>query len=631
MNPHVITLDFETKAIGARPEEYPPIPVGCAVRVPGLKSFYLAWGHPTGNNVTPSAARAMLRDIWTSGAPLLFHNAKFDYEVGTVRLGLPPLHWSLIEDTMFLVFLQNPDRATLSLKPVAAEVLGTPPVERDAVREWLVAHGVVKKNDRKWGARIADAPGDVVGRYAIGDVDRTYALYPRYRQEIEDRGMSRAYDRERELMPVLLASEQRGLHTDLRALSRDVPVFDSAVAALDAWIRKRLRARDLNVDSGAELAIAIQRAKLADEANWARTETGLLSTSKEALDEALTDRALAGALLYRGTIATCLRTFMRPWLETATRTGGLIYTSWNQVRQDYHDAGANKGTRTGRLSSVPNFQNIPTNFSERRELVAGIRAMSRVADLRGILDKYALPLVRSYIVPARGAVLLDRDYNQQELRILAHYEDGELLEAYRRDPALDVHALVQTVISDIIREKIARKAVKILNFGMIYGMGIGKLAEDMGVDTERARTIKRAHARGFPSIPALDRELKDRAARNEPIRTWGGREYFCEPPRIIKGQERDFAYKLLNRLVQGSAADNTKQAMINYANRTETGALLMNVHDELVAECPAADRVREMRHLRDAMADVEFDVPMLSEGAWSRTRWTEMTKLPKGE
>lgn len=631
MNPHVITLDFETRAIGTRPDTYPPKPVGCAVRVPGLRPFYLAWGHPTGNNTTLEVARPMLRDIWTSGAPLLFHNAKFDYEVGRTHLDLPALPWSSIEDTMYLVFLQNPDRATLALKPVAAEVLGRPPEERDAVRDWLVDHGVVRKGDRKWGARIADAPGDIVGRYAIGDVERTYALFLKYREEIEARGMVSAYDRERRLMPILLASEQRGLHVDARSLARDVKSCGAALDAFDQWIRSRLRARDLNVDSGDELAIAIHNAKLADLENWVRTDTGLLSTSKEALNAALKDRALAGALQYRNTIATCLRTFMRPWLETAERTGGLIYTSWNQVRQDYHDAGNNKGARTGRLSSVPNFQNIPTNLGERKELIEGSRAMSRVGVLRDLVGRYHLPLVRSYIVPRKGCALLDRDYNQQELRILAHFEDGELLEAYRRDPWLDVHKLVQTVISDILREQIDRKPIKILNFGMIYGMGLGKLAEDMDLEIERARTIKRAHAKGFPGIPALNRDLRERADRNEPIRTWGGREYFCEPPRIVRGEERTFAYKLLNRLVQGSAADNTKEAMINYAERAETGALLMNVHDELMAECPLENRVAEMRLLRDAMSDVKFDVPMLSEGAWSRTRWTEMKKLPRGE
>lgn len=629
--PHVVTIDFETKAIGSRPETYPPKPVGCAVRVPGLAPFYLAWGHPTGNNCTYADAKFRLKQIWNSGLPILCHNAKFDYEVALEHFQLPKLSFDRIHDTLYLIFLQDPDRTTLSLKPVAEKVLGLPPEERDAVRDWLVDHGVVRKADKKWGAHIADAPGDIVGRYAIGDVDRTYQLFERYYGEVVDRGMLGAYDRERELMPILLESEQGGIHIDLPRLARDVPRYTRALEEVGAWICKRLRKRDLNIDSNDELAKAIQDAGVADISVWPRTETGQLSTAKDALNVALTDRALAGALLYRGTVATCLRTFMRPWLETAERTGGLIYTSWNQVRQDYHSSGSDKGTRTGRLSSVPNFQNIPTDLSSKKEAVEGFAAMSRIAVLKTLLARDPVPSVRSYIVPARGEVLNDRDYNQQELRILAHYEDGELLEAYRRDPWLDVHALVQKVISDILREQIDRKPIKVLNFGMIYGMGIGRLAENMDLAIERAQTIKRAHARGFPSIPDLNRSLKDRAEAGLPIRTWGGREYFCEPPKIIHGRERNFAYKLLNRLIQGSAADNTKQAMINYAKRTKSGRLLINVHDQIVAGCPKADRVSEMRLLRDAMADVKFDVPMLSEGAWTATRWTEMTKLPKGE
>lgn len=634
--PTVVTVDFETDSIELRPE-YPPKPVGCAVRVPGMKSFYLAWGHPTGNNCTRTEARERLQTVWRSGLPLLFHNAKFDLDVAETHLQLPLPPWDRVHDTLYLIFLQNPDRRTLSLKPVAEEVLNLPPNERDAVRDWLIANRVCKRNDKKWGRFISRAPGDIVGRYAIGDVDRTHALFVKYYHEVViARSMKEAYDRERQLMPVLLQSERRGIAVDLRALERDVPLYNRALAESDGWIAKRLKAKELNVDSDDELVAALQRAGVMDETKWERTPTGQLSTKKTALAAAMTDYALLAALTYRATIAGALRGFLTPWLATAQRSNGLIYTTWNQVAQDYHSSGARKGARTGRLSSVPNFQNITTDLEEKDDLMAALRAMEKIAALARILHGAPLPQVRGYVVPRRGNILLNRDYNQQELRILAHYENGVLMRAYEEDPWLDMHVFVQQLVSEILGLEIKRKPIKILNFGLIYGMGIGKLAKGMGLSVDLATDIRNAHRQGIPGVKDLMDDLRDRADRHQPLRTWGGREYFCEEPREIKlpnGAKKTvtFEYKMLNTLIQGSAADNTKQAMINYAQTAKDGVLDLNVHDELMAEAPAKARVPEMRLLRDAMLDCKFDVPMLSEGRWSATRWTELNKLPRGE
>jgi DNA polymerase I-like protein with 3'-5' exonuclease and polymerase domains len=294
-------VDFETEAIQSRPD-YPPRPVGCAVRVPGLRPFYLAWGHPTGNNTTLADARATLRKVWSGALPLLFHNAKFDCDVAETHLGLRLPAWDRIHDTLFLIFLQNPDRTTLSLKPVAEAVLNLPPNERDAVREWLVKNGVCKKNDKKWGRFICRAPGTIVGKYAIGDVQRTWQLFERYyREVVVDRGMGAAYDRERRLMPILLASERRGIAVDLRRLRADVPRYERALSTADAWVARRLRCRELNVDSDEELIGALKRAGVMDEAKWERTApterfpAGQLSTKKTALAAAMTARPLLAA------------------------------------------------------------------------------------------------------------------------------------------------------------------------------------------------------------------------------------------------------------------------------------------------------------------------------------------------
>ncbi len=163
----MLTFDFETQAIEPRPS-YPPEPVGIAYD-DGRKIKYLAWGHPSNNNADYVDGVDLLEEHWQGS--LLCHNAAFDIAVAHEVLGLPLPHGQRVNDTMFLAFLLDP-YGDLGLKPLAERYLGLPPTERDAVRDWLYDNKVVRRNVKRWGAYIAQAPGDLVGRYAIGDVER---------------------------------------------------------------------------------------------------------------------------------------------------------------------------------------------------------------------------------------------------------------------------------------------------------------------------------------------------------------------------------------------------------------------------------------------------------------------------
>lgn len=178
----IVSLDFETEAIDTRPL-YPPTPVGLAIKYDGGHAEYLAWGHPTNNNCSYTKAHSVLEELLqdTTGE-FIFHNAPFDCAVIEEKMGLT-VPWSQVHDTMLLAFLADPF-GELSLKPLAEKLLGQPPTEQEAVRDWLVQHGVCRANDKSWGAFIARAPGDLVGTYAIGDVERTLALYKHFMQEM---------------------------------------------------------------------------------------------------------------------------------------------------------------------------------------------------------------------------------------------------------------------------------------------------------------------------------------------------------------------------------------------------------------------------------------------------------------
>lgn len=624
--PQPAVVDFETEAIQGRPH-YPPTPVGVSIQLPGeRKPTYYAWGHPEGNNCTLDEAKAALRKAWACPDGILCHNAKFDYEVARVKLGMPELEPEKVHDTMFLLFLHHPHADTFALKPSSERVLGMPPTERDEVMRWLVKAGFVsKQSKKKWGAFISKAPGDLVGAYADGDVIRTKKLFDKLYPEIVKRGMLEPYQREQRLMPILIEIEQAGVPVDLPRLKKDVALYSEHLLEIEAWIRRRLKAPKLNINAGAELVDALIAVDKVDLTKLGRTpKSGEYKTDKDSLDASITDAALNAMLNYRASLSTCLGTFMQPWLKVAEVSGGLIFTNWNQVRQPSERGTV--GARTGRLSSSPNFQNIPNEFKAlwRHEESDPEKAKKLPVLPKGI-RALPLPMCRSYIVPPKGHTLFDRDYSQQELRVLAHYEDGLLLESYLENVWMDVHDTVMHTVNEMLGTAFPRKIIKNVNFGLIYGMGVGLLAQNSGCTVAEARAVKNAVLNIYPGLKELIGDLKLRAQSNKPLRTWGGREYYCEPPKLINDEVRTFDYKMLNVLVQGSAADCTKEAVIRYwAKKPKGHRLLLTVHDEILCSCPHSEVDKGMRVLREAMESVVFDVPILSEGDVSTTNWAEL-------
>lgn len=617
-DPRPVTVDFESHRILARPH-YPPVPVGVSIKPWGGKARYWAWGHPSKNNCSWPQARKALGEVWENPQGILFQNAKFDVDVAEIHMGMPKLPWNRVHDTLYLIFLDDPHQTELALKPSAERLLGMKPEEQDAVCSWLLEHqplawrgikiSASKGSEHYFGAYIAYAPGDLVGAYADGDVIRTEKLFRLLYKKTKDRGMLAAYDRERRLMPHLLDSERQGMRVDLGALERDSLLYEGWQERITDWVRRELRDPGLNVDSGPQLVDALLRAGKADLSLLGVTpKTGKPKTDKASLRAGVTDPRMSAVLRYRSALSTCLGTFMKPWTALAQEGDGLIHTNWNQVRATSGDGTA--GTRTGRLSSTPNFQNIPKEFPAFFQHQAkGLPA----APWKVLPD---LPRMRSYIVPwAKDHVLIDRDYSQQEPRILAHFEDGDLLRQYRANPWIDFHDQAREHIHQTTGKDYPRKFVKIVNLGLLYGKGLALLASEMETDQDVARDVRDSILAMYPGLKRIQFEMRLRAASKKPIRTWGGREYYCEPSKLVNGEWRTFDYKLINVLIQGSASDCTKEATIRYMEAKPKGHYFYaTVHDETLVSVPRAELESGMECLRKAMESVEFDVPMLSEG-----------------
>lgn len=615
--PRCIVIDFESDPIQSRPH-FPPRVVGFAIRNTSGAKSYVRWGHPSGNNVTQHQGLDILRAAWMSGEPLLFHHSKFDIEVACEGLGLPEPPWDLVHDTQFLLFLDDPHSKTLELKPAAEKLLGMPPEEKDAVGEWVWEHrkeiraqyqhltiGRSEGKVTKVWQFFSIVPGDVLAPYAVGDVERTWGLFELLYDRIARAGMLPAYDRLRRVQPIFMENERLGMRVDVQALMQDVKDYSVAFTRVEEAIRTYLGVPDLNLDADQDVAAALQAADAIVEGGWTETKSGQLSMSKDNLKpHHFRDPQLASALGYRNRLATCLKMFMMPWLEQAQQTGGTIHTNWNITR------GGEGGTRTGRPSTNNhNFLNLSKSFEGRTDGYVH-------PDFLGLPP---LPLVRKYILPDDGHLFLHRDFSGQELRVFAHYECGALHAAYLDDPKTDPHALVGGKMSELMGLEFERTKVKVLNFQSLYGGGITAIMNKLDCSNAEAKEFKAFHDAALPGRKALADVLEEVTEAGDPIVTWGGRNYYVEPAGYSERFKRwmTYFYKLLNYIVQGSAADLTIEAILDWYHdprRDPRTRLLVTVYDEINISCPADIWEEQMRVLKEAMEKRRLTVPMLSDG-----------------
>lgn len=614
----ITTIDFETMPFDPKEDQrpdYPPTPVGVAIKRGGSRSKYYSWFHPHGGNkhTLPEAIEALM-EVYESGDVLLFHNSSFDIPVWEERLGLPKIPKERIADTVPLLFLMDPHAENFQLKPSAERILEEPPDEKDELVEWLIENQPVpgirlQRKGKKTKAEkfIAYGPVTLVGKYARGDTDRTYRLYKAAMKYVKSNKMEDAYIRDRDLIRNTLDMTQDGVCVDMKRLRRDVTKFRKAYEDTYHWVLWKLKKAkkskgkiivtdtEFNFNSDVQKAQALVDAGLCTAADLGVTDTGKLKSDKATLEEAISDKKFLTALRYMGAVDTCLVKSMEPWLKMAERCGGRLHPEWYITRRDEH------GARSGRLASSPNMQNIPNPF--------------KMKEIPKDLQVPALPYVRRYLVPDPGHIFIDRDYSQQELRILGHYEDDLILKAYQENPWLDFHDMVMHQVNTSLNKNYPRKHIKNINFGIVYGIGVRHLSEMMGVEMKEAKEARNAVTQMYPGIKSINTEMKLKSKHDEPLRTWGGRLYWCEPPMKKNGRWFHFEYKMLNTLIQGSAADCTKEAVNRYfLVKPSTHKVKFIIHDQVTVSVPVKQVARGMKILRECMESIEFDIPMLSEG-----------------
>jgi len=472
-------------------------------------------------------------------------------------------------DTMIAAHVLDSSRRTFKLDALAADYLN----HRCIPIEEIIGRG------RKQTTMDA-VPTRTVAPYAAEDADVALRLADVLGEKLREEGLSDLFaGLEMPLTPVLAEMERTGVTVDPQALKRmEVELNKQAEALRDRIIE--LAGRPFNVDSPRQLATVLFEDLELPVVK--RTKTAR-STDSSVLEELAVHHDLPEAVLEYRKLTKLLSTYLKALSECIHPRTGRVHTNFHQA-----------GTVTGRLSSSdPNLQNIPVRSEQGRR-------------------------IRSAFVADAGCVLLSADYSQIELRVLAHFcQDATLTAAFRADR--DIHRIVAAEVFGVRQDDVTpeqRARAKTVNFGIIYGQTAFGLARTLRIGRNEAREFIRRYRRRFPKIDEFLRACIATAKAQGYVETIFGRRRRIRDIDSRNAQRRAAAERLaINSVVQGSAADLIKQAMVNIAGRISRQArptrMLLQIHDELVFEVPA-DRVDgERRMIVEEMAGaVKLRVPL---------------------
>ena len=417
------------------------------------------------------------------------------------------------------------------------------------------------------------------------------ALYEPMKEKLAELGMTALMEEiELPLCPVLAEMEQAGFLVDRRALSDFGESLNAGIAALQESIAARA-GHDFNILSPKQLGTVLFDELMLPAGK--KTKTGW-STNADVLEKLRGKHPIVDEVLeYR--MLTKLKSTYAEGLLKVIGPDGRIHTNFQMTV-----------TATGRLSSTePNLQNIPI----RKELGGQIRRM---------------------FVAAPGHVLVDADYSQIELRLLAHISGDETMQTAFLSGE-DIHRVTASQVFDTPLEEVTplqRSRAKAVNFGIVYGISAFSLAQDIGVFQNEAKAYIDAYLAKYHGVRDYMKRIVEQAKADGYVSTLYGRRRELPELKSSNFNMRSFGERVaLNMPIQGTAADIIKLAMVRVAHRLKAeglqGRLILQVHDELIAECPEeeAEHVREL--LRDEMEHTAaLSVPLTADAKIGRS-WAE--------
>lgn len=527
--------------------------VGIAVAA-GEEAWYFPIAHANGPNLDRKLVlRWFQKQMATPRQRKIMHNAQYD------------LGWLLAEgvevqgevvDTMVVAAIVDENRLSYSLDNLAKEYCGMRKDEkllRTAAKDW----GLDPKKDM-W-----KLPAKFVGGYAEQDARATLALWRALQKEVETQQLQAIFEIEQPLTEILVKMRQRGVRVDLDKAEQSRVQLRKRVSDLKAYIKDKS-----GVDIEPWAAASVQKVFDSMNLTYERTERGQPSFTKLFLSSHPNE--VVQSIVHLREMDKADSTFIDSILEH--ESNGRIHCEFHQLRSD------DGGTVTGRMScSTPNLQQIPSRDPVLKKMIRGI------------------------FVPEEGCQWGSFDYSSQEPRLLVHY--CAILPDNMRHPMIDDmveqfhagNADLHQMTADIVGVK--RKQAKTINLGIMYGMGVNKMADQLGISVDEAKKLLEIYHGRVPFVKGIADLASRQAENNGQVRTVGGR--LCRFPMwesrsfgytkplahdaALKeygpGIRRAFTYKALNKLIQGSAADQTKKAMVDCMRE---GLLpMLQVHDEL--------------------------------------------------
>jgi DNA polymerase-1 len=423
-----------------------------------------------------------------------------------------------------------------------------------------------------------------------------FKLYLLFEKRLRDEGLQDLFSQvEMPLEPVLFEMSRNGVKIDISALESLLLDVDKRLALADAKILE-IAGHEFNLNSPSQVAkVLFDELKLPA---LKKTKTGY-STNEEVLEK-LSDKYPVAALLLEYRYLHKLKTtYIGPLLEQVKNEGGILHARFNQTV-----------TATGRLSSSsPNLQSIPV----KGELSAALR--------------------RSFVPSFKNGMILSADYSQVELRILAHFsKDQKLIEAFSRDK--DIHTFTAGLLFGLDEkdvQKPQRDMAKVVNFGIVYGMSPMGLAKELKIGFKEADVFISDYFARYPGVKNYIDSVYQQVEADGFVRTILGRKRYLPDIKSHQAQLKEFARRqAVNTPIQGSSADIIKAAMVNisreFKEKKIQSRLIMQIHDELVFDCPEQelDKVKEIVR-RQMENSIKLDVPLKVDIACGKN-WSDMNE-----
>ncbi|WPC37589.1 DNA polymerase I [Brachyspira hyodysenteriae] len=556
----LVCIDFETTGL----DTFKDTIIGISFAIKSNEAFYLDLSGRT--KIDKDKCMNLVFDtLAKEDIKVIGHNLKYEYKM---MRAIGKSIGNMYFDTMVAAYLINPTRGRYNMDDLAIAYL---------------SYNTIKYADLTDNAKktLLDAPLKDVVEYACEDADITFRFYECFAPLLKTHNLEELFfNIEMPLVSVLADMEFDGVYISSERMKALSDEYASLLEKTKDKIYKEA-GEEFNLQSPKQLEyILFDKMGIPPTK---KTKTGF-STDEEVLTELSQKYKIAEYMLTYRKYAKLKNTYLDVFPTLINEKTGRIHASFNQTV-----------TATGRLSSSePNLQNIPVRGEEGRE-------------------------IRNTFIPEKGNLLIAADYSQIELRLLAHFSnDPTLVEAFKNND--DIHRKTAMKIYSVSKEHVTasmRNIAKIINFSIIYGKTAFGLSKELGIKRKEAEDFIKGYFSTYSRVKPFCEEVVEEVRNKGFVRTMCGRiRDLSKTINSSNAMARNEAERMaLNTLIQGSAADMIKVAMVaihkEFKNHLKTAKIVMQVHDELVVEVSEAEADKAMTIMKEIMEhSVKANVPI---------------------